>query len=98
MSETSKSIGEWADGAFGPATNYLSSAARANEEMAELITAVSRLDLLQTANECADVVICLHRLVNDLGCDLQELVDRKMAINRKRKWQPDGNGHGKHIK
>jgi NTP pyrophosphatase (non-canonical NTP hydrolase) len=98
MSETSKSIGSWTDGVFGSVTNYQTGAARANEEMAELITAVSRFDLPQAALEIADVVICLHRLANDLGYDLQELVDRKMVINRNRKWRPDGTGHGKHIK
>ncbi len=48
--------------------------------------------------EAADVAIVLHGLCHMRGIDLQAEVDKKMAVNRARKWRALGDGTGYHIK
>ncbi len=99
MIETQESISKWADDTFGPTSSTMRVAVRANEEMAELLRALSVDDFNQKAlDECADVYIVLCRVVTRLGGDFQELIDAKMAINRKREWNLDGSGHGYHVR
>jgi NTP pyrophosphatase (non-canonical NTP hydrolase) len=99
MNETQASISKWANETFGPSGTNMRIAARANEEMAELLRALSVDDNNQQAlDECADVVIVLCRLVERLGGDFGELVDAKMVINRAREWNKDGSGHGYHVR
>lgn len=95
--ENCETIGGWADRAFGPASSDARVAARANEEMAELLRAVTA-DLPPDIylEEAADVVIVLCRLAHLHGIDLFDLVDEKMAVNRARLWEKDGTGHGYH--
>lgn len=165
--ETQKTIAMWADAAFGPTASVFTSAARANQEMAELIKALAEdPNHPKAPEEAADVVITLARAGEKLGVDLisegheiamkwmvppaietdwvmdanwslagllaearsldydadnaealaqhlvaeldafvqtrgqtmQELIDAKMAINRRREWRRDGHGHGYHLK
>ena len=97
--ETTITISEWCEETFGPAHDIARVAARANEEMAELLRAVTSgktgHDLVV---ECADVVIVLARLADKQGYDLWEAVDHKMAINRIRTWNLDGHGQGYHVR
>ena len=69
--ETQESICEWAAEAFGTAGSDLRVAGRTNEEMAELIRAVTseapQEDILE---EAADVLIVLSRLGQRIGCEL----------------------------
>ena len=51
----------------------------------------------KAAEEAADVVIVLCQVFGRLGKDLHKEIDRKMEINRKRRWAIDGAGHGHHI-
>lgn len=96
--ETQASINEWITGTFGEAGSNISVAARANQEMAELIMKLAVDDNDREAvEEVADVVIVLYRLVARFDAKLREEIDRKMAINRKRKWNV-ANGHGYHVK
>jgi hypothetical protein len=96
--ETQRSISTWAEETFGPAVSNASCAARANQEMAELLTALASDDHnKKTRIECADIVIVLYRLCERNGWDLLAAIDEKMAINRARKWQLTGDGHGQHI-
>jgi hypothetical protein len=98
MSETQRTISDWAEATFGPVGSNASVAARANREMSELIQALARDDNHPKAGEeVADIVICLMRLTDRLGCDLAAEIDRKMQINRARQWKLDGDGHGSHI-
>lgn len=46
--------------------------------------------------EITAVRVILEELVTRLGGSLAHEVDAKMAINRERKWQRDGSGHGYH--
>lgn len=99
MTETQKTIVAWCEETFGPATSSVRIAARANEEMAELIRAVATDDRHpKAAEEIADVFIILYRLAERLGVDLHGEIDRKMAVNRARAWRLDGSGHGYHVR
>jgi NTP pyrophosphatase (non-canonical NTP hydrolase) len=92
-------ISDWADATFGPASSNARVAARANEEMAELLRALTADDQHEkAAEEVADIVIVLLRLMTRLGRDLTEEIDRKMAINRKRQWNLTKDGHGYHVR
>lgn len=99
--ENTETISRWAEATFGTAGSNARCVARANEEMAELLTKVTTFADGEadeaTALECADVVIVLHRVAYRCGFDLYAMVDRKMAVNRRRKWKIDGSGHGYHI-
>lgn len=64
--ETQKTITNWADETFGPVNNNFRVAARANEEMAELLRALSVGDEEKAREEAADVVIVLARLATRL--------------------------------
>lgn len=48
--------------------------------------------------ETADVLIVLYNIAGMRGFDLHEEVDRKMKINRARRWHKLGDGTGYHIK
>lgn len=98
MSENQATINQWISETFGPAGSNFSVAARANEEMAELLMALAINDRHPKAlEEAADIVIILYRLAERLGGDLQTAISMKMAINRKREWNV-ANGHGYHVK
>lgn len=97
--ETQESITAWIEETFGATSSNLRIAARANEEMAELIRALAIDDHHPKAGEeVADIVIVLYRLATRLGINLEREIGRKMTINRARKWQLDGSGHGYHVK
>lgn len=99
MRETQQTISEWAEETFGPVSSNARVAARANEEMAELLRALTADDSNpQAANEMADVLIPLFRLADRMGFDLLGEVDKKMAVNRAREWHLDGSGHGYHVR
>ena len=96
--ENQKSISDWIEQTFGPVGSNARVVARANEEMAELIRSVTIDDNHpDLAEEMADVVIVLYRAATRLGVDLHQEIDRKMAVNRGRKWQLDGSGCGYHT-
>lgn len=97
--ETQRTVSQWAQETFGPASSNARVAARANEEMAELLKALTGDDnSAKAVEEAADVVICLYRLAERMGGDLLAEVDRKMLINRGRKWAMTQDGHGYHIR
>ena len=48
--------------------------------------------------EAADVLIVLYGLAHLTGFDIHDEVNKKMAINRSRKWKANGDGTGYHIK
>lgn len=99
MAETQYTITDWCDKTFGPISNHVRIAVRANEEMSELLCdlAVDN-NHPKAAEEIADVFIVLYRLATCLGVDIQEEINRKMSVNRTRQWKLDGTGHGYHIK
>jgi NTP pyrophosphatase (non-canonical NTP hydrolase) len=107
VSETQKTITHWAHKTFGPTTPWNAFARMQKEywELRDIVFALDQvpldpscLDKVQKAREeCADVLVTLYRVAEVLGCDLHEEVNRKMKINRARKWVVDENGHGQHV-
>lgn len=98
MMENQATISAWCDATFGKASNARV-ATRANEEMAELLRAVTEDENHPKAiEEAADIVIILFRLADRMGKNLMTEVDRKMAINRARQWQTTADGHGYHVR
>lgn len=99
MIENQRTISAWANETFGPAGSNARVAARANEELAELLRALTADDEHpKAAEEVADTVIILYRLATRLGIDLHSEIDRKMTINRQREWKRDNTGHGYHVR
>jgi hypothetical protein len=96
--EDQASISRWIEETFGPAGTNARVVARANEEMAEMLRSVTSDDNHpELAEEIADVFIVLYRVASRLGVDVHAEIDRKMAVNRARKWALDGTGCGYHI-
>lgn len=84
--ETLETIAAWCEETFGP-IEPARIAERAAEEMDELRAEPTRVE------EAADVVIVLSRYPG-----LWAEVQRKMAVNRQRKWRLMGDGTGYHVK
>lgn len=84
--ETWEGMAAWCEETFGPVTDERI-ATRADEEMQELLKKPS--DVM----EAADVCIVLSRYPG-----LREAINKKMSINRARKWNLMGDGTGYHIK
>ena len=99
--EDQASISAWADGAFG-SCQLPAAIRRTREEISEFLfeTASHRSTLFsdRVLSEGADIVICLYRLAQVLGADLQEEIDRKMVLNRSRRWRRLGDGTGRHLR
>jgi NTP pyrophosphatase (non-canonical NTP hydrolase) len=96
--ETQATVTQWIEDTFGPADSNARVLARANEEMAELLRSVTMDDRHpDIPEEMADVVIVMYRVATSLGVDLLAEVDKKMAVNRARKWDLDGSGCGYHT-
>ena len=96
--ENSATIAEWGDETLGSVTDLRALVDRAEREMAELRQAiVQELSPEQIGLEAADVAILLHRLAGLLEMDLNQLVHRKMAVNRARSWVRSGDGTGSHL-
>lgn len=93
--ETPLTVAMWAQETFGEVRPFVA-AARANEEMAELLTATTLGDVDKVGEELADVIIVLYHLAGSAGIDVQEEIDRKMRINRGRNWRKTDRGTGYH--
>jgi|SRR5882672_6651343 len=99
MIDTQFTIAKWAEETFGPPNSNARIAARANEEMAELLRCLTADDdHPKAAEEIADVVIILCRLATRLGVNLDGEIAAKMAINRQRQWKVTQDGHGYHVR
>ncbi len=95
--ETQATITAWQDATFGPTTPWLAwlRVAKEIEELEEYLCVPGKES--KSIEECADVLITLYRVAQELGADLHAEVDRKMAINRDRTWVVDEKGHGQHV-
>jgi NTP pyrophosphatase (non-canonical NTP hydrolase) len=92
-----KDIHDWSRETFGQAT-ALRTVVRLNEEVAELLTeAMDVRDPQKLFGEVADVFIVLCSLASLYGISLEEQVEKKMVINRARKWAVFGDGTGQHL-
>ncbi len=99
MKTWSEAIREWQLATFGKC-DHERAYDRALEEWEEMADKLVADDVTDAgiAEEAADVVITLAAFVATLGLDLATEVEKKMAINRARKWRVDGDGCGYHIK
>lgn len=92
--ETVHSVTTWANEAFGKAEIGVQ-IERAKKEFIELLKLQEvDHDNAQLAEEAADVCICLYRVIGTLD---PEAINKKMAKNRDRKWQVDGQGTAQHV-
>lgn len=88
----SKEINEWQRDTFGEPTPE-AAYDRFDEELREF----DELSIDEDdAEEAADVVITLVAYLASKGKDLATEIEKKMAINRKRKWKTRGDGTGQH--
>lgn len=95
-SETIASVTAWANETFGQAEIGVQ-IQRAAKEFDELLDIPLRVDeeaRIKLAEEAADVVICLYRVIGTLD---PEAINKKMAKNRARKWKVDGQGCAQHV-
>lgn len=93
-SETIATVTAWANETFGEAT-VLAQIMRAEKEWLELKSLLGNgTSLDKLAEEAADVCICLYRVIGTLD---PEAINKKMAKNRARKWNVDGQGCAQHV-
>jgi len=97
MIETQETINQWQLETFNCASP-LRIAVRANVEMAELLHELIQPDNDQSIGlECADITIMMMGICGALGISLQDQIDYKMAINRKREWAVTPDGRVQHV-
>lgn len=96
MKWNQQTITEWSTKMFGE-RSHLSTAVRANKEMAELLSALENGELEVACKEVADVVIILMQVAERLGIDLNYAVQYKMDVNEKRQWEKKEDGSYGHV-
>lgn len=96
MKWTQERITEWSTKTFGE-RSPLSTAVRANKEMAELLSALENGEIETASNEVADVVIILMQVAERLGMDLNSEVQWKMDVNEERQWEKKKDGSYGHV-
>lgn len=96
--ETPKSVGDWGLATFGRPT-VKAMLDRMQDELAECEYALhnSIVEADVVAEELADAIIVAYHMGAVMKVDLQAHIDRKMAINRQRKWRIRKDGTGQHI-
>lgn len=94
--ETVQSVTLWANETFGLASIDAQFRRVLDEldELSRLFDQERTVGPRKIAEEAADVVICLYRIIGTLDPDA---IEKKMAINRKRKWIVDGQGCAQHV-
>ena len=95
MNETIESVSKWADETFGSSTPK-DTLRRALVEIQELLGYENGTYIPHevAVEEAADVCITLYRYINLVD---PEAIEKKMAINRARKWVSHGDGTGQHM-
>lgn|SRR5579884_491939 len=101
--EDQKSISEWAISTFGEPESGFVLMEKLKEELYELAARINiytndplRVNFSGVVDEIADVVIMAYQVCNWYGFDLHDEVNKKMEINRNRKWRITEPGVGKH--
>ena len=108
FTETQVTIGRWQKRIF-PNVSLYSSVVRMLQEAHELVGLfwIDRDHALQhpqmphkakIANEIADVYITLVGVAERAGVNIEQAVNDKMEINRKRKWTISNDGTGQHMR
>lgn len=95
MRETQYTINKWQDDKFPDAT--LAGVTRhLSEEFQEFLSINAHNDPKSAQQEAADIVILLYAWADKVNCDLHAEIDRKMQINRRREWNIQEDGTGRH--
>lgn len=94
-------IGGWGDATF-PKSTPETVLAHFREEVAELLEVAPMMPdhpSHDEAEEAADVFLLLLHFAHKKGFSLFDVTERKMAINRARRWntEPEPAGHFKHA-
>lgn len=100
VGETQDTINAWQRHTFGADAPPASTALRLIKEcceLQELFFGHGPPNVVDVANECADIVIFVNYLAMTCGFDVQAAINGKMATNRRRKWASDGTGHYQHV-
>jgi hypothetical protein len=85
--ETQATISDWATDIFGPASSNARVAARANEELAELLRVLTAdPESPKALEEAADVVIVLYRLAARMGQELRLHINPIMNPESPLRW------------
>lgn len=95
-----KRIADWGRMTFGIPENALGIIEKAREEFDELedeCIGKDHVEVNKILEEAADVALCLIQLVDNLGGNLQDEIDKKMEINSNRTWVKTGDGIGRHV-
>ena len=99
LTELQHEIGAWGDATF-PKSNERTVLAHFEEEVAEFLQEVRHGESVGAVlDELADCFILLIQFAHKSGFDLAAAAERKMAINRARKWniKAEPAGHFKHV-
>lgn len=89
-------VTQWANSTFGTAT-WSRQLLRAKEELEEVEQCLDYLDdFSKLAEEVADVIICLFRILGDTGHP--DMIAKKMDINKARQWKVGPDGCAYHVK
>lgn len=91
--ETIESVTQWANNTFGEA-GMEAQYRKAEQEFLELFRAMYLGDQQKIAEEAADVCICLYRVIGTID---PQAIEKKMAINRARKWNIRADGTAQHA-
>lgn len=99
--ETQQTISEWAIKTFGEPSNVelvIWHMLMEADELKEKLLSGGVYAKEELAEELADIFIVGYQCFTVLGVDANECVDRKMKVNRARRWNMNGDGTGQHIK
>lgn len=99
-----KDISDWGNAIFGIPDDVTVLVHRADKEFDELWGTLYVNDCGQIytptakiAEEITDIVIVLAQACAFIGHDLQEEINKKMAINSVRTWATTAKGVGQHV-
>lgn len=97
LTELQHEIGAWGDATF-PQSNIDTVAEHLAEEVVEFFDDY-RSGLDSQEEELADMFLLMLHFAHKSGFDMAEAAERKMAINRARKWniKAEPAGHFKHV-
>lgn len=94
-----KEIQTWAKETFGrPKADGIGVFLKVRDEIDELEEELALpIDTDKVGIEIADIIITLCHLSSTWDLDIEALLNRKMEINRSRKWAVNELGSGQHI-
>lgn len=93
LTETAREILRWQQATF-PTSTYEGSLKKMRSEVAELAEATPD----KRAEEIADVFFMILAVADHSGISLADALQEKLAINKARTWNDNGDGSSSHVK